>query len=62
MSTQNFAPMGSYTVHTGTDGWSALGPDGGERGPFDRAEDALQAAIDACAVDAAGAAPEEETQ
>lgn len=57
MSTQHFAPMGSYTVRAGTDGWYALGPDGGERGPFDRAEDALQAAIDACA---AGAAPESE--
>jgi hypothetical protein len=32
-----------------TDGFYAFGPDGGQRGPFDTAEEALNAAIEAAA-------------
>ncbi len=55
MSTQTFPPYdwqvlrGSFTVRQGTDGWYVVAQAGGQQGPFDRSEDALQAAINAAA-------------
>jgi hypothetical protein len=53
MSTQQFnlddIPENCFTVRKGTDGYYALCGSGGQQGPFDTNEEALQAAIDACA-------------